>query len=37
MTEFPRSSSPVLATIFDRRSVRAFTKPPVVFTTFHSK
>ena len=25
------------ATIFDRRSVRAFTKPPVVFTTFHSK
>ena len=37
MTEFPRSSSPVLATIFDRRSVRAFAKRPVAFATFHSK
>ena len=24
-------------TIFDRRSVRAFTKPPVAFVTFQSK
>jgi hypothetical protein len=37
MVEFPRSSPPVLVTIFDPRSAQAFTKRPVAFATFHSK